>query len=130
MRAIFFYLTKLFFTLIIVFSIHLSVLYFLKKPLFGNMIVLSYIINFILAAIVLIVIERTMRKKTEQAGFIFMAGSGLKFLVFFIVFYPSYRADGTMQTIEFTTFFIPYALCLIADVLYLSKQLNNQTFPQ
>ena len=127
MRAIFLYLVKLFFALIVVLSLHLAILYFLKKPLFENMIVMSYVINFILAAIVLMVIEKTMHKKSAQAGFIFMAGSGLKFLVFFIVFYPSYRADGKMQTIEFTTFFIPYALSLIADVIYLSKQLNNQT---
>ena len=127
MRAIFLYLLKLFLTLILVFALHLTTLHFLNKPLFENMIVLSYVINFILAAIVLMVIEKTMNSKSAQAGFIFMAGSGLKFLVFFIVFYPSYRADNKMQTVEFTTFFIPYALSLIADVIYLSKQLNNQT---
>lgn len=127
MRVIFLYLLKLFLTLILVFALHLATLHFLNKPLFENMIVLSYVINFILAAIVLLVIEKTMNKKSAQAGFIFMAGSGLKFLVFFIVFYPSYRADNKMQTVEFTTFFVPYALSLIADVIYLSKQLNNQT---
>ena len=127
MRSIFLYLAKLLLALIIVFSFHLAVLHFLQKPLFDNMIIASYVINFILAAIVLMVIEKNMNKKSSQAGFIFMAGSGLKFLIFFIVFYPSYRADDKMQTIEFTAFFIPYALALIADVLYLSKQLNNQT---
>jgi len=127
MRTIFLYLLKLFLTLLVVFALHIATLHFLNNPLFENMIVLSYVINFILAAIVLLVIEKTMQKKSAQAGFIFMAGSGLKFLVFFIVFYPSYRADGKMQTIEFVTFFIPYALSLIADVIYLSEQLNNQT---
>lgn len=127
MRPIFLYLVKLLAALIVVFSIHLVILHYLEKSLFENMILLSYVINFILAAIVLLVIEKTMQKKSAQAGFIFMAGSGLKFLVFFLVFYPSYRADGEMKMIEFITFFIPYALSLIADVLYLSKQLNNQT---
>jgi len=127
MRAIFLYLVKLLAILIIVFPLHLAILYFLEKPLFENMIMSSYSINFILAAIVLLVIEKTMNKKSAQAGFVFMAGSALKFLVFFIVFYPSYQADGEMQTVEFMAFFIPYAICLIADVLYLSKQLNNQT---
>ena len=127
MRTILLYLIKLFFALIVVFAMHLVALHFLQKPLFENMIIASYVINFTLAALILIVIEKTMQKKSAQAGFIFMAGSGLKFLVFFIVFYPYYRADGKIETIEFTTFFIPYALCLITDVLYLSKQLNNQT---
>ena len=128
MRAIFNYLSKLFLTLVLVFSIHIATLYFLDIPLFENMIIQSYVINFVLAVIVLLVIEKTMQKQSAQAGFIFMAGSGLKFLVFFLVFYPSYQADGEMKTIEFITFFIPYALCLIADVIYLSKQLNNQTY--
>ncbi len=128
MSAVFNYLFKLFLTLVLLFSIHITTLYFLDIPLFENLIIQSYIINFVLAVVVLLVIEKTMQKKSSQAGFIFMAGSGLKFLVFFIVFYPSYRADGVMKTIEFITFFIPYALCLIADVIYLSKQLNNQTY--
>ena len=63
----------------------------------------------------------------SQAGFIFMAGSGLKFLFFFLLFYPEYNSDGEMQTIEFVTFFVPYAVCLILEVIYLSKQLNNQS---
>jgi hypothetical protein len=32
-----------------------------------------------------------------------------------------------MQTTEFAAFFVPYALCLIFEVIYLSKQLNNQS---
>ena len=59
-----------------------------------------------------------------------MAGSGLKFVVFFILFYPEYQRDGTMQTSEFTAFFVPYALCLVIEVFYLSKQLNNQTYSE
>jgi len=127
MKTSFLFLAKLFAVLLLVFILHLSVLYYFKKTLLENMILLSYIINYILAVIVLMVIKKMMHKKSAQAGFIFMAGSGLKFLVFFLVFYPSYRADGKMQALEFIAFFIPYALCLIADVLYLSKQLNNQT---
>ena len=57
-----------------------------------------------------------------------MAGSGLKFLLFFLLFYPSYKADGNMSTLEFISFFIPYAICLILEVSYLSKELNNQVF--
>jgi len=128
MSDVFRYLLKLFLGLIFVFLLHVGILYFLEKPLFQNMIVVSYIVNFAMATIVLLIVERTLRKKSAQSGFVFMAGSGLKFLAFFLIFYPSYREDGTMSTVEFVTFFIPYAFCLIADVIYLSKQLNNQTY--
>jgi len=84
------------------------------------------VVNYLLAAVVLIVVEKTLSKNSAQAGFVFMAGSALKFLVFFLVFYPIYKADDEMQAVEFTAFFIPYAVCLITEVIYLSKQLNNQ----
>lgn len=112
--------------LLVSFGIHLFVISFTDHSLFGNEIILSYIVNYLLAAVVLIVVEKTLNNNSAQAGFVFMAGSALKFLVFFLVFYPIYKADNEMQTIEFTTFFIPYAICLITEVVYLSKQLNNQ----
>ncbi len=109
-----------------VFGVHLFALSFTNHPLFGNQIILSYVLNYLLAAVVLIIVEKTLQKNSAQAGFVFMAGSALKFLVFFLVFYPIYKTDDEMQTVEFTTFFIPYAICLITEVIYLSKQLNNQ----
>ena len=112
--------------LLIVFGIHLFALSFTDHSLFGNQIILSYAVNYLLAAVVLIVVEKTLNKNSAQAGFVFMAGSALKFLVFFLVFYPIYKADDEMQGVEFATFFIPYAICLITEVIYLSKQLNNQ----
>jgi Family of unknown function (DUF6168) len=112
--------------LLIVFSVHLLVLNALEKPLFENQIVSAYLLNYAMAAIVLFLVERNLKIESAQTGFIFLAGSGLKFLVFFLVFYPNYKADGTMDTQEFATFFVPYIWCLILEVYYLSKQLNNQ----
>ncbi|RFN59141.1 DUF6168 family protein [Marixanthomonas ophiurae] len=114
--------------LVVTFGIHLALLSTLEKPLFAHQIVLSYVVNFVMAATILMVIQRSLKKKSAQSGFIFMAGSGLKFLVFFLIFYPAYNADASMQTIEFVTFFIPYAVCLALEVMYLSKQLNNQVY--
>lgn len=122
------FLSLLLTLLVVAFGIHLVVLFVLKIELFSDRIILSYAVNFMLAAIVYVIIQQTFKKNSSQAGFIFMAGSGLKFLVFFLLFYPSYQADGEMQTTEFTAFFVPYALCLAVEVFYLSKQLNNQTY--
>jgi len=33
-----------------------------------------------------------------------------------------------MQTTEFAAFFGPYAICLTLEVLFLSKELNNQSY--
>jgi hypothetical protein len=112
--------------ILVTFGIHLFVLSLTDHSLFGNQIILSYGVNYLLAAVVLIVVEKTLNKNSAQAGFVFMAGSALKFLVFFLVFFPIYKADDEMLTVEFAAFFIPYAICLITEVIYLSKQLNNQ----
>ena len=121
------FLSILLVALVIVFGIHIAILSSLEKPIFDNLIIASYFVNFILAAVILFFVERSIKKESSQTGFIFIAGSALKFLVFFIVFNPIYKADGEMRIIEFTTFFVPYAICLMLEVVYLSKQLNNQS---
>lgn len=127
-RQTFKFLTVLLLVMIVVFAAHLIILQTMELPLFGNKIVLSYVVNYAMAATILIFIKSRFNKKSSQTGFIFLGGSGLKFLVFFLVFYPFYRLDGTMSTLEFAAFFVPYATCLILEVIYLSKQLNNQDF--
>ncbi len=112
----------------LVFGAHLLLLHLFEKPLFEHKIVWTYLVNYALAVLVLLMVERSIKAESAQAGFVFIAGSGLKFLVFFLVFYPSYKANGEMETIEFITFFVPYSLCLILEVAYLSKQLNQATF--
>ena len=139
------FVTTLFLILAITFGIHVSVLFVMELPLFSDRIVLSYGVNFLLATIIYLIIQQTLKKNGAQAGFIFMAGSALKFIVFFSAFYfhfglrvlryfsafyPFYNQDDVMQKTEFTAFFIPYAVCLILEVAYLSKQLNNQTYSE
>jgi hypothetical protein len=114
--------------LIVIFWGHIGMHYLTEIDLFSNKIVLSYTLNFVLAILLLMVLQNSVNKKSTNTGFIFMAASGVKFVVFFLVFYPSYNADDVMQTSEFAAFFLPYAVCLILEVLFLSKQLNNQTY--
>ncbi|MFC7356117.1 DUF6168 family protein [Jejudonia soesokkakensis] len=112
----------------VVFGMHLGVNFFAEIDLFSNKILLSYSVNFVLAILLLIVLQYSVNKKSTNTGFLFMAGSAVKFVVFFLVFYPSFTVDDTMQLAEFAAFFVPYAVCLILEVAYLSKQLNNQSY--
>lgn len=120
------FLTVLLLVLAVVFAMHLFIIKNMGMPIFSDRIVLSYLLNNALAASILIFIQSKFNKKSSHTGFIFLGGSGVKFLVFFLVFYPFYREDGTMSTSEFAAFFVPYATCLILEVAFLSKQLNNQ----
>lgn len=116
---------KLIVILSFAFAIHLFALSSKSLPLYDNKIVLAYIINAILAIVIFGFLFKMKDKYKEQLGFLFLGGSVLKFVVFFIVFYPVYKADGTISKLEFAAFFVPYILSLILETLSLAKWLNK-----
>ncbi|WP_338732215.1 DUF6168 family protein [Mangrovimonas cancribranchiae] len=112
-------------TAVIAFFIHTYVLKQLELPAYGNKIILSYILNTILAIGILLALYFFRHKFKQQLGFLFMVGSFLKFTCFFIFFYPSFRADGDISNLEFASFFVPYATCLFTETLGGIKLLNS-----
>jgi len=116
---------KLVVVLTVVFIAHILILKFADLPLFENKIVSAYISNVVLAIVIFGLLYKLKDKYKVQLGFLYLAGSALKFLVFFIVFYPFYKADGTISKLEFAAFFVPYVLCLVLETFSLSKWLNK-----
>ena len=125
MTSIFTFSIRLITALVVVLSIHLFVLYLLEIPLFENMIVEAYLINFLLAFGIYVGMYKLKDTQPNNMGFIFMMGSLIKFGVFFLLFFPAYKSDGEMKALEFSSFFIPYATCLILETITLSHLLNN-----
>ena len=111
--------------LALVFVIHLVVLNALQFPVFENRIVLSYIVNLVLIIVIFGILYLLKEKYKSQLGFLFLAGSFLKFTVFFILFYPFYKLDNTITKFEFAAFFVPYVIGLILESVSLSKWLNK-----
>jgi hypothetical protein len=62
--------------------------------------------------------------KDTFLGWGFFITSGLKFLAFFIIIYPLFNSDGSIQKVELFTFLLPYSLCLTIEIQQLSKILN------
>lgn len=116
---------KLIVVLSIAFAIHLFVLNFKSFPLFENKIILAYVVNAILAISIFGMLFKMKDKYKEQLGFLFLGGSAIKFVVFFIVFYPFYKADGSISKLEFAAFFVPYLLSLFLETFSLAKWLNK-----
>jgi hypothetical protein len=116
---------KLSLLLMVVFGLQLAILYNLEKPLLADRIVLAYGLNFLLALIIFWTINQYKTRFKQALGFLFMAGSLLKFIVFFLFFYPFYKADELIQTTEFLAFFVPYAVSLIAETTVSVKLLNR-----
>ena len=119
------FLIKLLVILALAFGIHILTLKVLDFPLFDNKIILSYCVNVILAIAIFGFLYKMKEKYKEQLGFLFIAGSALKFAVFFLMFHPSFKQDGDINKLEFASFFIPYLLCLIIETSSLVKWINN-----
>jgi hypothetical protein len=107
------------------FFAHLFVLQVLGKPVFDNYIVWAYVINVLVAGVILTFLLKAPAKFANSLGFLFMGGSFIKFAVFMIFFSPLYKSDGVIDNYEFSTFFIPYALCLITETTLLINKLNR-----
>ncbi|WGK65784.1 DUF6168 family protein [Croceiramulus getboli] len=110
----------------LVFLIQVFLLQHYDHPPFDNQLILAYAVNMIIALGVVLTINAVLHRMKNSLGFIFIAGSGLKFVLFFLLFYPEYKADDQLTLLEFFAFFVPYVCCLFLEVRYLAKLLNNQ----
>ncbi|MDX1829642.1 MAG: hypothetical protein R3342_08860 [Lutibacter sp.] len=110
---------------LVVFALHITILKELNQPLFNNKIILAYLVNFILAIGIFSILYILKNTFESILGFIFLGGSFLKFAVFFLLFYPSYKDDGVITSYETFSFLTPYFLCLILEILALVKLMNN-----
>lgn len=126
-KPIFGFCIRLLLILSIVFATHSTILYFLKLPLYENLIVFSYIINGVLAILIFLILDKLRVKYLDLLGFIYMGGSLLKFVIYFIFFNPTFKQDGSINNLEATSFLTPYIICLLVETYYLIKLLNNKS---
>ena len=87
-----------------------------------QLIQLSYVFNSLFAIAFSVAMILLSKKYNDQLGFVFMAGSLIKIGVF--------MAICKLTTIEinrntFVDFFIAYVICLIFEVICISKILNS-----
>lgn len=87
----------------------------------------SYLVNLFLGILVFVVIEFLKKSHTNILGFIFLAGSLLKFLIYFIYIYPLLIETGELTKPKFFVFFIPYSICLVVEIIFLVRLMNNET---
>ena len=117
---------KLFGGALLALIIHLLVRHFQGNPLWEHQIFAAYLSNAILALGIVVFLIKAPAGLQNSLGFLFMLGSGLKFILFFAFFYPLYKADGNMSRPEFFTFFIPYAVCLLFETQSLIRVLGEK----
>jgi len=125
MKQIIKFIAILFASLILAFSLHLTYLNFNGFDLFGQKLIEAYLMNFFVAILIYLSLYFLKNKYPEPLGFFYMGGSFLKFVLFFIFFYPSYKLDGEMSSLEFAAFFIPYSISLFIETLGVIKFLKK-----
>lgn len=115
--------------LILVLSISFGIHAFLRTTMklspFGDLLVWCYVTNLVLAFGIVVFIHSLRHKMKTQLGFLFIAGSFLKFLLFFIFFYPSFTQDEVISKSEFSSFFVPYFLALVTETYFTAVLLKT-----
>ena len=124
-NPLFSFTLRLTISLVITLLAHVMLLYFSGNGILEGQILLAYLFNFSLAVVIFTAIYSFRKKLKQQLGFLFLAGSGLKFLLFFLIFYPLYTADGNISKLEFLAFFTPYVVSVIVEITALSKLFNK-----
>ncbi|MGB5189091.1 DUF6168 family protein [Robiginitalea sp.] len=109
----------------IAFGIHALIRASKELSTFGDLLACSYLVNLVLAFGIVVLIHSLRNKMKTQLGFLFMAGSFVKFLIFFLFFYPSFTADEVINQNEFSSFFVPYFLALIIETYFSAVLLKN-----
>jgi len=107
------------------FFIHLGYLQNTQTEYIISNLTSPYLVNYALALSITFLLFGLRKKQAENLGFIFMFSSLFKFAVFFIWFYPIYNFDGYVAKFEFAQFFIPYAISLTAETVFLIRILNK-----
>ena len=111
--------------LLIVAGLHLVYLYANQIAIATTSFVLCYGVNYLLALAIYITLLRMAEDQNKYLGFVFLFGSVLKFLVYFLIFDPLFRQDGDLSRVEFFLFFTPYLISLIAETVALVKLMRT-----
>ena len=85
-----------------------------------------YTLNFSIAVFVYWLVYLLRNSQKEYLGFYFLAGTFIKFIVFFLLVFPNFKDDNVVSTTEFLSFFVPYAISLIVETIFLIRLINSE----
>lgn len=83
----------------------------------------TYLFNGVITLTIFSTLMFLKQKYMASLGFLFLAGSLVKIILFFLLFRPGYSADGLISSLEFAEFFVPYGVCLFFEVFYMVRVL-------
>ena len=123
-RFIFSFTSKLALVLVCVGLMHYLVFELQDIRLNLKMWAFTYFSNFLLAALAILIIYKFRISHTASLGYIFLATSLLKLIVFPLLIQPILVEQCLNSTQAFLLFFIPYFVALMIEIIVLIKLLN------
>jgi len=84
-----------------------------------------YIVNAVIAAGIYNVAYFFRKTQQDYLGYYFLAGTLIKFVVFFIYVLPKFKEDGEQTKEEFFSFFTPYVVALLVETISLLVLAKN-----
>ena len=111
--------------ILIVGLVHIAFLFTRNLDFDFTLVLLGYVINFAMALGIYSALLYFAEKKNKNLGFLFMFGSTLKFVIYFLIFDPIFMLDGKLTKVEFFIFFLPYFTCLFVETFALLKLLRE-----
>ncbi|MEQ8623437.1 MAG: DUF6168 family protein [Vicingaceae bacterium] len=118
--------TTLLLGLLLVFGIHALISKSLGVSVYEHLLIPSYWVNYLLVVFTFAILIALKNRKSQSLGFVFLGGFFVKIAVFLIFFKPIFSADGEIATVEFVSFFTPYAVCLAYETYILVTILNKE----
>lgn len=107
------------------FGIQSFVQHTLQIGSFERYIILNYCFNFIFTLVSFAVLLYFKKKNSNQLGFIFMFSSMTKFVLFFVMIYPTINHSHGVKSAEFASFFIPYTICSVLEIIHLTRRFKS-----
>ena len=99
--------------------------YFHKKIVNEFLLFDFYCLNAFVAVLVFNIAFFFIRSYTEHVLNYFLAGTAIKFILFFVVVYPSIKLAGDQSKTIFFSFFVPYLISLIVETCSLILLVKN-----
>jgi hypothetical protein len=121
------FIVGLFIALAVAFSVHVYLHSIYRFPFFGSFIIASYLFNAGFVLLEIWFLNRRRMKEGSNLGNAYLGLSMFKFLVFFALFIPLFKMDGSTDRFEYFGFFVPYLICLVAGTVFLVRILNQSS---
>jgi len=118
--------TSLLLGLAIFFVVHALINHYLGISIYDHLLITSYWVNYLLVVFTFAILIALKNRKSQSLGFVFLGGFFIKIAVFLLFFKPIFLIDGEIATVEFVSFFTPYAVCLAYETYILVTILNKE----